>query len=111
MNEQSAGLLTRPIRPYFPPEHLPDVVPAERAQMSLGAGGAVPLNTTGWTGWTLNDRGHGYVGMDILDSSTHIRAFNPMAGSSMGFNRMHEETAEAMQEQDEQPRRNRRRKR
>jgi hypothetical protein len=44
------------------------------------AGGAVTLNTRGWTGMRLGNTGYGYLGMDPSDPSTWPRPFVPTAG-------------------------------
>jgi hypothetical protein len=92
----TGGMLTRDMLPPPPVHRLPDVVPAVRPAMSVGAGGATPLNTTGWVGLRTAAGGQrGYVGQDTMDPATHIRPMRPMAGSSVGFDRMHEEQAAA----------------
>jgi hypothetical protein len=104
MNETMAGgLMTRDMTIPASQRTLPPVVPAIRPAMSRGAGGAVPLNTSGWVGTRGpgGSAGGGYVGMDILDPATHIRQYQPMAGSSQDFTRLHDDTAKARQQADE----------
>jgi hypothetical protein len=43
-------------------------------------GGAVTLNTRGWTGMRKGNTGYGYLGMDPSDSSTWPRPFVPTGG-------------------------------
>jgi hypothetical protein len=43
-------------------------------------GGAVTLETRGWTGMRLGNTGYGYLGMDPSDPSTWPRPFVPTAG-------------------------------